>query len=997
LPKYLQFIIMKKRGTLLTCLVLFVHLLFAQDYDPYKLTSDLQSIIADNADTQHRVFILLEEQIDFVQLKKDFKDRKTPLADRSKTVINMLKENAAQTQRELLDFLENNPGADQQSLRSFWVSNALFVEVTTETLKALTLRNDVQLIELEKEVKAIGYERAMGPFVQPEGIESGLQAINAPAMWELGYTGYGLTALIMDTGTSPHHPALRNNYLGLYKPLDQVWSGIGDEPFDCNDHGTHVAGTVLGLDRLNNDTIGVAFNGMWTSAPPIGCGNQNTNLGVIETYQWSLDPDNDTNTNDSPSVINNSWGFGGPSNGSECTGVFTTTFDALEAAGIANVFAAGNDGPGPQTLSGPQNVNTSLVNCFSVAALQGSNPNLPAADFSSRGPSICGGTDESLLIKPEVSAPGVSVRSAVADGYYDNFSGTSMASPHVAGAVLLLREAFPDLTGEDILLALYFSCRDLGIPGEDNTFGMGVIDVKAAYDYLVEQGIEPVSGGVENDVMLLDVEEMQVFCQDYFNIGFLFENGGYEMLTQFEATYELNGAETYTGTVNWVGSLSSGERAVYQMDGSDIAPGTYELILEVKMPNGVEDPRPLNNRLVKEVVIVAEDPLVPEQLTTGNICENGQVVLATNLNETGIIEWYADQITSVPLGTGSPWTTPELTTTETFWVDAKLQKFVGPEVGILPEIASDETKGGMVFDASTPFKLKSVLINMQEPGYLVVRAENGRRGLVGNRIFEALEAGPQRIELDFNFSAGEDQRLFVNLVGPQNLTALTGAFFPYEIEGVVAITGNDFSNNSFYHFFDWEIEYQQLCGRVPVTVEVNGTGGVEAGFSVDRDSVSINEAIVFTNTSAMGDSYLWNFGDGTTSTDLSPIHSFTDFGTYSVILTVTSSDGCTSAITQEITVLDLTTGQEDEALNNQISIFPNPASDQLTISFDLSSPKMIALSLVDLRGAIVKTIPTQSYFNTQASIKITELSAGIYYLKMSTDDLQVVKKLVIMR
>lgn len=989
---------MKLRGTFFICLVLSINLLFAQDYDPYKLTSGLQSVVADNGDTHHRVFILMEEQIDFVQLKEDFKSNRTTLADRSKTVIITLKENATRTQRGVLDFLENNPGVNGESLRSFWVSNALFVEVTTEVLKALSLRSDIQLLEEEKTVKAIGYERTMGPFLQPEGIETGLQAINAPAMWELGYTGYGLTALIMDTGTSPHHPALRNNYLGLYKPLEQVWSGIGEEPFDCNDHGTHVAGTVLGLDRLNNDTIGVAFNSMWTAAPPIGCGFESTNLGVIETYEWSLDPDNDPNTSDDiPAVINNSWGFGGPSDGSECNSIFTSTFDALEAAGIANVFAAGNDGPGPQTLSGPQNINTSLVNCFSVAALRGSSSDLPVADFSSRGPSICGSTDESLLIKPEVSAPGVSVRSSVKNGFYANFSGTSMASPHVAGAVLLLREAFPDLTGEEILLGLYFSCRDLGVLGEDNIFGMGVIDVKAAYDYLVEQGFEPVPGGVENDVMLLDIETAQTFCSDNFNIGFLFENGGREILTEFEATYELNGAQSFAGTVNWTGSMNSGERGMYQTIGNGIAPGTYELILEVKTPNGVVDSRPLNNRLVKQVIIVEEDPLTPLQLTAGSICENGQVVLAATLNKPGTVEWYADEITSVPVGTGSPWTTPELTATETFWVDAKIQNHIGAQRNPLLESISDQSTGGLVFDVFMPFKLKSVLINMPEAGFVIVKALNGRRGFIGNKIFQELDAGPQRIDLDFDFFEGEDQRLFVKLIGPQNLTVTTDALFPYSIDGLVTIKGNDFNDNNYYFFFDWEIEYQQLCGRVPVTVEVNGAGTVNAAFTVTNYSVDINEAVVFTNTSIAGESYLWDFGDGTTSTNINPTHTFNEFGIYPVILTTTSLDGCTSATTQQITVQDLTTGLDDNGLNKQISIYPNPATDQLTVSFDLASPQFLALTLVDLRGAVVKTIAAKTYLNTSLEIEIAGLSAGIYYLKMNNDNLQVVKKLVIMR
>ncbi len=987
---------MKLRGTLLIGLVLFTNLLFAQDYDPNKLTIDLQTVISNNSETHHRVFLLLEEQIDFIALKQNFNNNNTSLADRSTTVITTLKENAAQTQREILGFLENNPGVKTETIQSFWVSNALFMEVNTQVLKELSLRSDLQLIEAEKPVKAIGYERAMGPFLQPEGIETGLQAINAPAMWELGYTGYGLTALIMDTGTSPHHPALRNNYLGLYKPLEEVWSGIGDEPFDCDDHGTHVAGTVLGLDRLTNDTIGVAFNGMWTAAPPIGCGFASTNLGVIETYQWSLDPDNDPSTNDVPAVINNSWGFGGGSDGGECNSIFSTTFEALEAAGIANVFAAGNDGPGVQTLLAPQNINVNLVNCFTVAALQGSNPALPAADFSSRGPSICGGT-ESLLIKPEVSAPGVSVRSSVANGFYDNLSGTSMASPHVAGAVLLLREAFPTLTGEDILLALYFSCRDLGAPGEDNTFGMGVIDVKAAYDYLVGQGIEPVPGGVENDVMLLDIDAAQTFCSDGFSIGFLFENGGQELLTEFAVTYQLVGAQTFTGTANWTGSLNSGERAMFEATDSGLEAGTYELTLEVSAPNGTVDPRPLNNRLIKQVIIVEEEPLNPEQLTTGNICENGQVVLAADLNEPGVVEWYANETTSMPLGTGTLWTTPALTTNTTFWVDAKIQKFLGPNPEQLAEITSDQTTGGLVFDVFTPFTLKSVLINMPEAGFLVVRAENGRRGFVGTKIFEALEAGEQRIELDFNFSAGEDQRLFVRLVGPQHLTALANASFPYSIDGVVSIKGNDFSDNNFYYFFDWEIEYQQLCGRVPLTVEVDGAGTADATFTASNDTIGINQSVLFTNISVAGASYLWDFGDGTTSTDVNPSHSFTDFGIYPVVLVVTSPDGCTSATTQQITVLDGTTGLESDVVNNQISIFPNPAMDQLTVSFDLDSPQKLDMTLVDLRGAVVKKIAEQPYLNTRVVVDISGLSAGIYYLKINNEELQVVKKLVIMR
>ncbi|MCL4280128.1 MAG: S8 family serine peptidase, partial [Ignavibacteriaceae bacterium] len=127
---------------------------------------------------------------------------------------------------------------------------------------------------------------------------------------------------------------------------------------------------------------------------------------------------------------------------------------------------------------------TNSVNVFCVANINGASwlagSNDPITSSSSRGPSLCGGTG-SLLIKPEVSAPGTSVRSCNSSGGYTSATGTSMAAPHVAGAVALLKQAFPNLTGRQILEALYNTARDLGTAGEDNTYGTGLIDVYAAF------------------------------------------------------------------------------------------------------------------------------------------------------------------------------------------------------------------------------------------------------------------------------------------------------------------------------------------------------------------------------------------------------------------------------------------------------------------------------------------------------------------------------------
>ena len=194
--------------------------------------------------------------------------------------------------------------------------------------------------------------------------------------------------------------------------------------------------------------------------------------------------DNTTTTNDMPDVINNSWYD--PSS-EYCNPIYEELFTNVEELGIAIVFSAGNSGSGTQTITTPKNINLSLVNTFATGNIDGANyltgDLTPIRSSSSRGPSRCGG-EGSLLIKPEVCAPGTNIRSSVPGGGYGNKTGTSMAAPHVAGAIVLLKQAFPNFTGEKLKLALYNTAIDLGDTGEDNTYGNGLIDVYAAYQYL---------------------------------------------------------------------------------------------------------------------------------------------------------------------------------------------------------------------------------------------------------------------------------------------------------------------------------------------------------------------------------------------------------------------------------------------------------------------------------------------------------------------------------
>ena len=457
----------------------------------------LQQWLASNpsASTQESLIICFSDQVPVAEQLYAFERDFIPLDQRAKQIIHTSMQLSAQTQANFLpqfEALQQQAGIHLEVLSFLWIANAVEIKANRKAIFALQQLKGIMEIELSNAYqfmleKPIAEEPATE---SPNGKEQGLAVIGAPAMWQMGYTGKGRRALLIDTGVWPTHPAIGGQYLGNRQPLSQAWL-----PYDfatpadkSGNHGTHVIGTVLGLDSANNDTIGVAFGAYFIATDPVA--NSQTTakpmLDYVRAYQWALNPDNDlTTTNDIPDVINNSWGRTNVGNDSLCTHpLLQQALLAVEAAGIANVFSAGNNGPGTSTTGFLGSIAIDTLNVFSIGALDGNITTSPIAGFSSRGPTTCAATGTSLVIKPEVSAPGVNVRSADGPTGYGNKSGTSMAAPHVSGAVLLLKEAFPQLSGRQILNALYQTSNDLGAPGEDNVFGRGLINLPAAFSFL---------------------------------------------------------------------------------------------------------------------------------------------------------------------------------------------------------------------------------------------------------------------------------------------------------------------------------------------------------------------------------------------------------------------------------------------------------------------------------------------------------------------------------
>jgi subtilisin family serine protease len=430
-------------------------------------------------DELFKTLIFMKDQIrlDLIKNADDFNS--VTRAERHKRVINELRRIATETQPGIMAYLSDRAASGAVgNFRNFWISNMIEAELTAAEIYAVAGRDDVDKVFSEFKgdlIRPVTVEDPPPPVIS--SVEIGVRAIRADSMWALGYTGQGRLVCNIDTGVHGSHPALNHSWRGANgHPHEESWYDSADPgnafPHDEQGHGTHTMGTICGRSATGIDTVGVAIDAQWIAARAVDV----TGGNIAASFQWAADPDGDPNTvDDVPDVISNSWGSIG-----SCPPNYYTLIDNCEAAGAAVVFAAGNEGPGAQTLRIPANRITTPYNCFSVGAIDGNNSNYPIAYFSSRGPSQCDGQ----TIKPEICAPGFNVRSSVPGAGYSYMSGTSMACPHVAGAIALLRQVNPNATVDTIKWALMESATDLGNSGEDNTYGWGIINVRAAKELL---------------------------------------------------------------------------------------------------------------------------------------------------------------------------------------------------------------------------------------------------------------------------------------------------------------------------------------------------------------------------------------------------------------------------------------------------------------------------------------------------------------------------------
>ncbi|MEV4621153.1 S8 family serine peptidase [Asanoa sp. NPDC049573] len=277
--------------------------------------------------------------------------------------------------------------------------------------------------------------------------------IGASTAWAAGYDGTGIAVGIIDTGVDAGHPDLAGRITAAQNFVPAGAPGGGD-PADVTDrfgHGTHVASTIAGTGAASDGRHkGVGPGAKLIVAKALDDDGAGSNSTVIEAMQWQA-------ATEHARIVNMSLG-GGPTDG---TDPMSQAVNELSAQyGTLFVIAAGNDGPDRGTVAAPGAADAALT----VGAVDRSDH---MADFSARGPRL----GDDIGLKPEIVAPGVGIIGARAAGTtlgeplderYSVASGTSMATPHVAGAAAILAQRFPDWGPDRLKAALVSTAKDIG-------------------------------------------------------------------------------------------------------------------------------------------------------------------------------------------------------------------------------------------------------------------------------------------------------------------------------------------------------------------------------------------------------------------------------------------------------------------------------------------------------------------------------------------------------
>ena len=494
---------MKKSSLTLFLLMLVASVMAA----PTKITSDLQREMDAHPDAMHKVIIVMNEQFDAKNTLRQVEHMDKQ--QRRDFMVNELQQISERGQRGVLDELQQGQkDATVDDIQSYWIINAISCSMTKDKVEAIAKRPDVKYVMKCLVIYVIDGEDSDDILIDRATNQWNVTKVNADDVWALGYTGQGIIVAVIDTGVRYTHTDIANNmWDGGTDYPHHGWDFVNDDndPMDDQGHGSHCAGTVSSYGT-NGKQCGIAKDAKIMALKVLGAdGSGALNLSW-EAIQFAVSNDAD--------VLSMSLGVDGVGG----YWVERTVMENVLSCGVVAAVAAGNVGdqltkyPVPNNVGSPGNCpspwhnpdQTLLGGRAATVTVGATTSSDTHSSFSSYGPVTwasgdyigdysdypwtSGSSTEVGLFKPDIAAPGSNIVSLnySSNTGYSTKSGTSMATPCVAGVMALMLQVNPMLTPveiDSIIETTAVHCG--GQTSKNNTFGAGRIDALAAVNYML--------------------------------------------------------------------------------------------------------------------------------------------------------------------------------------------------------------------------------------------------------------------------------------------------------------------------------------------------------------------------------------------------------------------------------------------------------------------------------------------------------------------------------